>query len=61
MQATIAHFCDKMVFLLWVPFIQMHIVINISLDLLIGTWIYNNNFIIMKIIVWLFIAKKIIC
>jgi hypothetical protein len=38
----------------WVPFIQMHMVINISLDLLIGTWIYINNF-IMKTIMWLFI------
>jgi len=38
----------------------MHIVINISLDLLIGTCIYTNNF-IMKRIVWLFIDKKHIC
>jgi uncharacterized protein (DUF2062 family) len=39
MQATMAHFCDKIMFFSWVPFIQMHMVINISLDLLIGTWI----------------------
>ncbi len=32
-------------------------VINISLDLVIGTWIKINNF-IMKRIVWLFIDKK---
>jgi hypothetical protein len=38
MQAMVAHFWDEMVFFPWVPFIQMHIVINISLDLLIGTW-----------------------
>ncbi len=36
----------------WVLFIQMHMVIDISLDLLIETWIYINNF-ILKIIVWL--------
>jgi hypothetical protein len=34
----------------YVPFIQMHVVINIFLDLLIGTWTKINNF-IMKIIV----------
>ncbi len=32
----------------------MLVVINISLNLLIRTWIYTNNF-IMKRIVWLFI------
>jgi hypothetical protein len=37
MQATMAHFCDEMVFFPWVPFIQTRIVINISLNLLIGT------------------------
>jgi hypothetical protein len=39
MQANVAHFCDKTMFFSQVPFIQMHMVINISLDLLIGTWI----------------------
>jgi hypothetical protein len=39
MQDTVVHFCDKTIFFPWVPFIQMHTVINISLDLLIGTWI----------------------
>jgi hypothetical protein len=39
MQATMAHFCDKTMFFPWVPFIQMHVVINIFLDLLIETWI----------------------
>jgi hypothetical protein len=43
----------------WVPFIQMLVVINISLDLLIGTWIQNNF--IMKRNMWLFIDKKLIC
>jgi hypothetical protein len=38
----------------------MHMVINISLILLIETWIQTNKF-IMKIIVWLFIDKKLIC
>ncbi len=38
MQAM-AHFCDEIMFFPWVPFIQMFVVINISLDLLIGTWI----------------------
>jgi len=60
MQAIVANFCDKMVFFPWVPFIQMHMVITISLDILIKTWIQINNF-IMKKIVWLFIDKKIIC
>jgi hypothetical protein len=36
MQPKVAHFCDEMVFFPWVPFIQMHIVINISTNLLIG-------------------------
>jgi hypothetical protein len=39
MQAMMAHFCDEMVFFPWVPFIEMHVVNNISLDLLIETWI----------------------
>jgi hypothetical protein len=43
----------------WIPFIQMLVVINISLDLLIGTWISIKNF-IMKRTVWLFIDKKFI-
>jgi len=60
MQAMVVYFCDEMMFFPWVPFIQMHIVINISLDLLIGIWIKTNNF-IMKRIVWLFIDKKLIC
>jgi uncharacterized protein (DUF2062 family) len=60
MQAIMAHFYDKMVFFPWIPFIQMHMVITISLDLLIRTWIQTNNF-IMKKIVWIFIDKKIIC
>jgi hypothetical protein len=38
----------------------MHMVINISLDLLIETCIKINNFIIKRI-VWLLIDKKIIC
>jgi hypothetical protein len=54
MQATVAHFHDKMMFSPQVPFIQMHMVIDISTDLLIGIWIYINNF-IMKKFVWLFI------
>jgi hypothetical protein len=58
MQVMVAHFFDEMVFFPWVPFIQMHKAINISLDLLIETWIKINNF-IMKIIVWLFIDKTI--
>jgi uncharacterized protein (DUF2062 family) len=32
-----SHYYDKMVFFSWVPFIQMHMVIDISLDLLIET------------------------
>jgi hypothetical protein len=39
MQAIIVYFCDETMFFLWVPFIQMLVVINISLDLLIRTWI----------------------
>jgi uncharacterized protein (DUF2062 family) len=51
-----------MMFFSWIPFIQMHMVINISLDLLIGTWIQNNFImIIMKKIVWLFIDTNLIC
>jgi uncharacterized protein (DUF2062 family) len=60
MQATMAHFYDETMFFPWVPFIQMHMVINISLDLIIGTWIKINKF-IMKRIVWLFIDKILIC
>jgi hypothetical protein len=36
MQAMVAHFCDKMVFSPLVPFIQMLVLINISLNLLLG-------------------------
>jgi uncharacterized protein (DUF2062 family) len=60
MHNQMAHFNNEMMFFSWVPFIQMHMVINISLDLLIGTWISINNF-IMKKNVWLFIDKKFIC
>jgi hypothetical protein len=35
----------------------MHMVMNIFIDLLIGTWILIKNF-IMKRILWLFINKK---
>jgi hypothetical protein len=59
MQATVAHFCDETLFFPWVPFIQMHMVINISLNILIGIWIYINNF-IMKRTMWSFIDKRII-
>jgi len=60
MQAMVFHFCDETMFFPWVPFIQMHIMINIFLDLLIGIWIKINNF-IMKKAMWLFIDKKLIC
>jgi hypothetical protein len=39
MQDWVSHYCDKMMFFVRVPFIQMCTVINISLDLLIETWI----------------------
>jgi hypothetical protein len=54
-----AHFCDETLFFPWVPFIQMHMVINISLNVLIGIWIYINNF-IMKRTMWSFIDERII-
>jgi len=60
MQAMVAHFCDEMVFSPWVPFNQMHVVINISLDIMIGTWIQTTNF-IMKRTMWLFIDKNFTC
>jgi len=60
MQATMVHFWDETMFFPWVPFIQMHMVINISLNPLFETLIQINNF-IMKIIMWLFIDKKINC
>jgi uncharacterized protein (DUF2062 family) len=62
MHNRVFHHCDKMMFFSWIPFIQMHMVINISLDLLIGTWIQSNFImIIMKKIAWLFIDKNLIC
>jgi len=60
MQATVAHFCNAMMFFPWVLFIQIHMVINIYLDLLIGTWIQTKKF-IMKRNVWLFMDKNFIC
>jgi hypothetical protein len=57
MQAMVAQFCYKTMFFPYVPFIQMHMVINKSLNLFIGTWIQMNNFIIKRI-VWLFIDKN---
>jgi hypothetical protein len=60
MQATVVHFCDEMVFFPWVPFNQMHAMINISLDIMIGTWIQMTNF-ILKRTMWLFIDKIFIC
>ncbi len=60
MQAIVVHFCGKIIFFPWVPFIQMQLMINISLHLLIGIWIQTNNFIMNKIM-WLFINKKSIC
>jgi hypothetical protein len=35
MQVTLTHFYDEVEFLPWAPFIQMHTVINVSIDLLI--------------------------
>jgi hypothetical protein len=60
MQAMVAHFCDETMFFPWVPFIEMHMMINISIDLLIGIWIKTNNF-IMKKFMCLFLDKKFIC
>jgi hypothetical protein len=54
------HFCDETMFYPWVPFIQMLVVINTSLDLIIEIWIKINNY-IMKRIVWLFIDKNVVC
>jgi hypothetical protein len=54
------HFCDETMFSPWVPFIQMLVVINTSLDLIIEIWIKINNY-IMKRIVWLFIDKNVVC
>jgi hypothetical protein len=59
MQTTVTRFCDKMMFFPQVPFIQMHMMNNISLNLLIETWIQMNEF-IMKRNVWLFIDNKFI-
>jgi hypothetical protein len=59
MQIMVAHFCDETMLFPWVPLIQMFVVINISLDILIQTWISINNF-IMKRIAGLFIDKKIV-
>jgi hypothetical protein len=50
-------FCGKTMFFPWVPFIQMHVMINVSFDILIGTWIQINNFIIERTS-WLFINKN---
>jgi hypothetical protein len=36
MHKSMAHFHDILVFFSWVSFIQMHMVINISLNQLIG-------------------------
>jgi hypothetical protein len=36
MQGMVVHFCDETMFFLWILFIQMLVVINTSLDLLIG-------------------------
>jgi len=44
----------------WVSFIQMHVVINISIDILIGTWIYINNFIMKWINGYLLIKKSFV-
>jgi hypothetical protein len=52
MQVTVVDFCDETMFFPWVPFIQMHMVINISLNLVIRTWMKINKF-IMKRIMWL--------
>jgi hypothetical protein len=57
MHNQMVHFCDEMVFFPYVHFIQMHMVISIFLNILIGTKIQTNNF-IMKRIMWLFIDKK---
>jgi len=57
MQNWMFHYCDETMFFSYVLFIQMHMVINISLGLLIKIWISTNNF-IMNIIMWLFINLK---
>jgi hypothetical protein len=54
------HFSDEIVFFSWVPFIQMLVVINISLDLLIGTWILINNFIMKKLCGYLLIKNSFV-
>jgi hypothetical protein len=42
------HFCDKTMFFPWVPFIQMFVMTNISLNLVIGSLIKINNFIMKR-------------
>jgi len=67
MQDWVSHYCDKMMFFVRLPFIQMCTVINISLDLLIETWIKTTislwkqlcgHLLIKKLIVWTFEIEK---
>ncbi len=60
MQVILVHFCDEKMFFPWVPFIQMLMVINISLDLVIGTWIQINNFIMKELCAYLLIKNSFV-
>jgi len=50
MQVMVVHFYDETMFFPWVPFIQMHMVINKLIYLLIRIWIQTNNFIMKKVV-----------
>jgi hypothetical protein len=60
MHGMVVHFGDKTMFFPWVLFIQMHIVINIFLDLLIGTSIQTNFFYYEENCGYLLIKKKLL-
>jgi uncharacterized protein (DUF2062 family) len=38
MHNQVSHYCDETMFFSWVPFIQMHMVINVILDIVIKTF-----------------------
>ncbi len=60
MQAIMVHFCDETMFFSWVLFIQMHMVINMSLDLLIGLGSKLTNLLCRKLCDYLLIKSSFV-
>jgi hypothetical protein len=60
MKAMVTHFCDKTMFFPWVPFIQMHLVINIFVIYQLGLGFKLKNSLWRELCGYLLIKKPFV-